>query len=215
MADNLGKRLITPGVKGKVIAAERTLEDSPALMASRTTPGGPGDLDNSSGSSSETEFEAEMECKKSLSERNLKARAKHRLKKYVNEIMESVEGLTFLERQAVSRLVEKYYLKDYKQLTEYCLRGGTNMDDEQALDTALVRYFNELYRRGEQHHRGEKVLATLMHHKAEYGRLGAKKIPRAWRALKGWRKLTPAAPYPPIHWRSGPQWPVGWPREGG
>ena len=81
MADDLGKRLITPGVKGKVPAAERRLEDIPALMASRTTPGGPGDLDNSSGSSSETEFKAEMECKKGLNEKSLKVRAKHRLKK--------------------------------------------------------------------------------------------------------------------------------------
>ena len=107
MTNDLGKRMITPGVEGKVPVSKGRLENIPTPRARRTTPGGPGDLDNSSGSSSETESKAEIECKKSLREKTLKARAKHRLRKYVDEIMESVEGLTFLERQAVSPLMEK------------------------------------------------------------------------------------------------------------
>ena len=59
------------------------------------------------------------------------------------------------------------------------------------MDAALVEYFNTLYLSGHQGHRGEKILAALLDRYPQYGRLGSKKIPRAWRAVRGWRKLTP------------------------
>ena len=36
------------------------------------------------------------------------------VRKYVDELMDEVEGLTFLERRAVGRRAEKYYVKDFK-----------------------------------------------------------------------------------------------------
>ena len=55
----------------------------------------------------------------------------------------------------------------------------------------LARCFDEWYFKGEMANLGEKVLAALMDENPDYGKLGSRKIPRAWRALKAWRRLAP------------------------
>ena len=122
----------------------------------------------------------------------LLARVKRRLRNYVDEAMEANEmGFTLLERRAVSRKVEKYYKKELTELEPVLLENKVNVNIDSEVDAALVQHMNGLFFKGEQSHRGDKLLASWMHLHPHYGKFGAKKVPRAWRALKGWRKLTP------------------------
>ena len=54
------------------------------------------------------------------------------------------------------------------------------------LDGVLTEYFNHLFMTGRPAHKGDKLMAAIMHGRGQDG-----KIPHAWRALRGWRKLSP------------------------
>ena len=58
----------------------------------------------------------------------------------------------------------------------------------------------ELYLRGLQSSDGDKLLAGLLHFAPEWGKFGSRTIPRAWRALRGWRRRCPS--------RSRRPWPL-------
>ena len=61
------------------------------------------------------------------------------------------------------------------------------------MDQALTNYFNELFFKGHPGHRGDKILASVMHHKPEFNKYGSMRLPHAWSALKGWRRLAPGS----------------------
>ena len=67
--------------------------------------------------------------------------------------------------------------------------GVISLEEE---DQMLVELFNEKFKQGEGAHYGDYTLAALMDQRPEYGRQGCLKIPRSWRAMKGWRKLCPS-----------------------
>ena len=46
--------------------------------------------------------------------------------------------------------------------------------------------------RGEHASKGERLLAAWMHYKPDLNKYGGRRLPRVLKALKGWRKLTPA-----------------------
>ena len=68
---------------------------------------------------------------------------------------------------------------------------GLNMEKAEIVDQIFVEYLNLMYRAGYQSYRADRVLASLLHHHPAYGRMGSKKLPHAWRALRGYRRLTP------------------------
>ena len=59
------------------------------------------------------------------------------------------------------------------------------------VDTSMVKYFNIMFLIGKQPTFGEYTLAAWMHTDPNYSRLGSQKLPRAWRAVRGWKKLSP------------------------
>ena len=59
------------------------------------------------------------------------------------------------------------------------------------VDACLVRVLNEDFFKGYEISRGNHLMADWLHHFPEYGRTGSKKLPRAWRSLKGWKRLAP------------------------
>ena len=80
---------------------------------------------------------------------------------------------------------------------------GCAFSTPQSLDAMLTRYFNHLFLQGHPAHRGDKILASVMHHHPQYGRQGTEKLPHGWRSLKGWRRLAPGSSrkaYPPAIW---------------
>ena len=59
-------------------------------------------------------------------------------------------------------------------------------------DVAMVKFLTQLFHKGYDLNVGERVVAALMFCFPRFSRLGDLKIPRAYRALRGWRCLAPA-----------------------
>ncbi|CAE8693166.1 unnamed protein product [Polarella glacialis] len=126
-------------------------------------------------------------------EQVLKKRTKHRLVKYLARMEGQAEedGLTFLEQAAIGLKVRQQYTKDLQAFLDDAARARLPLVTDGQTDEALVKYFNKEYLAGSQAHLGNRVMAAFLDRWPEFGRLGKRKTPRAWRALKGWRRLTP------------------------
>lgn len=141
-------------------------------------------IGNEESSSSESAGEQPAQGQRS---RQLAKKQRHRLRKYLDvALFAEAHGSSFLESQAVTTAVQKYYHKEVQLFHDYVAHSGKTLKEP---DTAITEYLNHLFWKGEQPHRGEKFLAAWMHNHPEYGRLGSVKLPRSWRALKGWRRL--------------------------
>ena len=125
-------------------------------------------------------------------QRLLQARARHRIRLHLAEALEGASSnMTLLEKRAITARVTKYYQNELEQVLKFADLSDTSLVSDAEVDGALVAYFNRCYFAGEQSDKGEKVLAALLHYAPEFGRNGGRFVPRAWRAVKGWRKLTP------------------------
>ena len=150
-------------------------------------------ISSSSSASSSSEAPAGIDQDQSRKERQLKTRSKRRLQKHLDEILENSGGsLTFLERRAVGQKVEKYYDLEMGFMEETAkLDLVATSRDAEASDRMLVEVFNKAFLAGHQSDKGDRMIASFMHRFPQFGRKGNQKLPRTWRALKGWRKLTP------------------------
>jgi len=133
----------------------------------------------------------EEEKKGARRERLLAGRSRRRLTKYLDEVLEKGTSLTSLEGKAISKKTSIYYQSELDQFIEFADEKHLELKSDQTVDSSLVMYMNKCYFGGERAEKGEKVMASLLHASPEFGRMGARDLPRAWRCLKGWRKLTP------------------------
>ncbi|CAK0790966.1 unnamed protein product [Prorocentrum cordatum] len=67
-------------------------------------------------------------------------------------------------------------------------------------DAAVVRFFDELHLEGKVASTGEKLLAAIFMHVPDYQSKGKLALPRAYRALRGWRLLRPSRTRRPLPW---------------
>jgi hypothetical protein len=72
--------------------------------------------------------------------------------------------------------------------------------DDEIVDESLVRFFTRDYFSGAHPSRGERTMAGLMMLEPSFSTSGHRKLPRAWRALRGWRRLTPTVTRKPMPW---------------
>ena len=68
------------------------------------------------------------------------------------------------------------------------------------LDSKMVTYFDYLYLEGECPSVGERLWAAVRMLIPEYSSHGRLSLPRAWRSLKGWRRLVPQKTRRPLPW---------------
>ena len=160
--------------------AAPTLED-PHLGRLRT------EEEESDATTSESEEEAQRLRRAGQTVRALRARQRHR--RVMFEATDTGQ-LTFLEHSAVMNN-ERYEKVLQKFLTWPLLRGVRLVEDSE-VDDATVRWSNAMYLLGMQANLGETLLAALCHAAPEFGKFGSRKLPRFHRALKGWRRRTPA-----------------------
>lgn len=140
-------------------------------------------------------------------ERVLAARSSARRRSL--KALDSVEKGSPLEMGAISKGNRQIYVKELDQFLEWLRKsewtpavGGDNTEDAE-VDAHIVRYMTELWLQGHQASRGERLLCGLVFFSPEWGKLGARKIPRAWQSLKGWRRKCPSRsrrPYPLNAW---------------
>jgi len=99
---------------------------------------------------------------------------------------------TLLELAAVGPRARESYEKRWLEIKDFMDQNGCDMKNQEQTDALLVTFFNQKYLEGEGSHYGDYTMATLMDHLPSYSRYGHMKLPRAWRSLRGWRKLVPA-----------------------
>ncbi|CAK9111555.1 unnamed protein product [Durusdinium trenchii] len=119
-------------------------------------------------------------------------RPKGALKKLVDQMSADPSKQTLLERAAVTDRVRQNYTKRLDEFRSFLEEARLPHGRAAEMDAALVIYFNKKYLAGEGAYVGDYTMAALMDADPSFGRMGNQHLPRAWRSLKGWRRLCPA-----------------------
>ena len=118
--------------------------------------------------------------------------ARHRCGKYWDQgAFGSGSKPSILETKSVSAATSAQYRTYYKEFLMFCRSEDRDIKHGIGLDQALVQLFTTLFFEGWEANRGEKTLAAVMMHLPRFGNQGDLKLPRARKALAGWRKLAP------------------------
>jgi len=100
--------------------------------------------------------------------------------------------LSFAVRPNTQKRYDVYlsaFMKHWK-LTEQALGQLT----PEEMDMKLSLFYSLKFLSGEQASYGEQLAAALMNRLPQYGKLGTATIPRSWRCLRAWKRLTPTRP---------------------
>ncbi|CAK0866522.1 unnamed protein product, partial [Prorocentrum cordatum] len=136
-------------------------------------------------------------------QRTLSSRVKRRHAAVARAIGDGVPIDRYLEASAVTPRVRAQCQRVLEQLKDRCGRQDFFEMPTETIDACLVHYFISLCLMGEQASTGMYVAVAVNHFYPKYGRLGASSLPRVWKALKGWKRLTPGRsrmPEPLIIW---------------
>ena len=106
--------------------------------------------------------------------------------------------LSVLESKSVSKPVLKDYAKRVAKFKVFWGQLAPETQDGPVVDAALIGYLDHLFFQGEMPHVGEKILASIMALWPRFARHGVCGLPRAFRAMKGWRKVCPAKSRSPL-----------------
>lgn len=183
-----------PTKRPRLPVTENELKDIKAAKA--RTEGEQGDEEcTSTGSSSEGETERGRRAQA------LSRRGASRRRKYLEAVMEGTDtGQTFLETRAVRAPTRERYMAVMRRFNSYAESQGLLVQGAAEIDAALEEWFEHCFFRGEMPATGEIAMAALMHLMPEFSRCGSAKVPRAWRALKGWRLFSPVKTRKPVPW---------------
>ena len=108
-------------------------------------------------------------------------------------------GLTFLEQASV-RPATRYYERALVRFHVFALDNGLSVTSPPALDEALVEFMNQAFLDGERSYLGNTLLAALSFSRPGVGRPKEMPLPRAKQALRGWKRMAPAAGRLPLVW---------------
>lgn len=99
--------------------------------------------------------------------------------------------MSYLESRAIGAATSTQYMKELKEFLKYAGPRGMDLKEPTSVDETIVEYLNKMFAEGHQCYRGDRLIAAFLHHHPQYGKNGSLKLPRCWRAIKGFRKLTP------------------------
>ena len=68
------------------------------------------------------------------------------------------------------------------------------------LDAKMVHHMDRMFLEGKAAGAGEKLLAAVQYYVPAHGSRGEAVLPRAVRALRGWRRLMPQRTHRPLPW---------------
>ena len=128
--------------------------------------------------------------------RMLRARRASAREKVLSRVrmLAEAKGTTCLEQMAVTERTRERYSEFLDRFLSFAGWDFKALRQQPAslVDSQLCQHFDNLYSQGHQGSVGEQTIAALMDGVPEFGRLGDKKLARAWRSLRGWRRLTPS-----------------------
>ena len=112
---------------------------------------------------------------------------------------DTTRQLSITEVASVGKRSRQQYISLLNQFLTSS-RPGTLAVTAPLQDAALVRFYDELYLAGKVASSGEKLLAAISMHVPDYQNKGRLALPRAHRALRGWRLLRPSRTRRPLPW---------------
>ncbi|CAK0908637.1 unnamed protein product [Prorocentrum cordatum] len=138
--------------------------------------------------------------------RGLARRSRQRLAKYLGAALGVEEdSLSLLEAMAISDNVCRYHsshLQDFEALARELDPAVVDDDD---VGGWLVKFFDDSVLRGRQPDCGGKVLAAFADRHPACSKAGKRRVPRAWRCLRMWRRPVPGRsrrPPPRAVWKA-------------
>ena len=119
-------------------------------------------------------------------------RQRKRQQKYSEAALNAFErGVSLFEEKSIKPATVKRYQAEFDALLAFGRGLGNSLKSPSSFENVMIQYFHHLFFQGEQSSKGDYVAASVMHHVPALSRLGSVKMPRVWRALKGWRALCP------------------------
>ena len=97
--------------------------------------------------------------------------------------------LTYLGENAVAPSTTRQYWEELRNFHEYAKPRGLKTSDSENLFPSGVP--EQDVRGGLPVLQGRSLDSLVLHNHPQYGRMGNQKLPRTWRAIKGFRRLTP------------------------
>jgi len=134
----------------------------------------------------------EDECKRA--ERAKKRRADPRL------VDRDPRRDTILEMDSVRATTREAYLKMLAVLVAWCVEQGLGKPTARNLDALVARWMEADFLDGQQSARGNKMIAAVRFAFPAARRGGQLSLPRAAKALKGWRLRAPTRTRLPLPW---------------
>ena len=107
--------------------------------------------------------------------------------------------MSLLENASVSGDTKESYRRQMGEFMKRESVGNINCHASE-LDQKLVSHFDRLYLEGKGFSAGQKLLAALLFFLPVYGAAGRLNLPRAQRALRGWKKRRPGTTRRPLPW---------------
>jgi integrase len=117
-------------------------------------------------------------------------RSRYRLRKFVEGAM-SPGHSSFLERNTVDPKSRARYDSSLRSFLDFVEAEGLPLKTCQDWDAGLVNFMNRQFFLGYQAYIGEVVICAVMDRLPEFSKGGSRSLPRAWKSVKGWRRLTP------------------------
>jgi integrase len=132
-------------------------------------------------------------------------RASYRRREYAAAAAAVLEdGQQFvLETQAVTKRTKKKYLVSLEVCRQWVKAQKMPMRGDAEIDAGLTAYMDAHYFKGFQAHVGETLMSAFIDANPGFAKYGSRRTPRAWRALRAWRRLTPSRsrrPWPLLVW---------------
>ena len=145
-----------------------------------------------SSSGSGCSSEPEDEATKGARARTLAKRGRKRMPKYWDRLWQDLEtGPGLLGAEAVGAV-----RKRYNALTMACKTfmriaiAAVNSITAPQLDRGIVSQFENIFCQGHDPSMGAYLPEGVMHEDPRYSRLGDLRLPRSWRAFRGWKRLS-------------------------
>ncbi|CAK0838221.1 unnamed protein product, partial [Prorocentrum cordatum] len=112
-------------------------------------------------------------------------------------------GQTYLEAHSAKAATRARYQTHVGELVAYADKISAPPGADAEVDDCIARWMNDEFRAGRRAWRGESMLASAMFVFPAFSRNGWRKLPRAFRCLKGWRTFSPPMSRRPLPW---PMW---------
>ena len=100
-------------------------------------------------------------------------------------------GQNFLEQNTVDKKLQLRHDSSLRSFLVFAEEKSLALTSGTEWDEALVMFMNRRFFEGHQAYIGECLICAVMNKLPEFSNGGSRSLPRAWKCVKGWRRLTP------------------------